>query len=252
MQGEENMNRREFICLSATGAPALPSALALDGRGFGTPLASGFAAVEVDHLMFGAADLDGSIAYIERMTGVRPVFGGQHPNRGTHNALLSLGPRQYLEIIAPDPAQANLAVTESRPALLKRLTGPRLLTWSAGTRNIEAVEKGLVSAGFKSGGIAPGSRKRPDGKMLQWRTLSVLDQGDDVVPFFIEWGKDSPHPAGDSAKGCELLELRLEHPNWENVNRVLQAMGLQSRAAQGPEPRLRARIRSPKGEVELT
>jgi hypothetical protein len=222
------------------------------GRNAGSPLPAGFSTAEVDHLMFGASDLDGGISHVEKLTGVRAVFGGQHPNRGTHNALLSLGPRQYLEIIAPDPAQAQLPVTEPRVPLLKSLARPRLLTWSAGTRNIEAVEKGLVSAGFKSSGIVPGSRKRPDGRMLQWKSLAALEQGDDVVPFFVEWAKDSAHPAGDSPKGCDLVELRLEHPDPEKVNRVLQAMGLQIRAARGPEPRLRARIRSPKGEVELT
>jgi hypothetical protein len=245
------MNRRDFICLGATSILSIPDLIALAGCNSESTLPAGFSATEVDHLMFGAFDLDGGISYVEKLTGVRAVFGGQHPNRGTHNALLSLGPRQYLEIIAPDPSQAQLQVTEQRVVLLKTLIRPRLLTWSAATKNIEAVEKGLVSAGFRSSGIAVGSRKRPDGKMLQWRTLAGLGQGDDVVPFFIEWGKDSAHPAGDSPKGCDLVDLRLESPDPDKVNRVLQAMGLQIRATRGPEPRLRARIRSPKGEVEL-
>ena len=202
--------------------------------------------------MCGASELEEGISHVEKLTGARAVFGGRHPNRGTQNALLSLGPRQYLEIIAPDPAQAQLDVREERLALLKTLSRPRLLTWSAATRNIEAVEKGLVSAGFKSGGIVPGSRRRPDGRMLEWKTLASLGQGDDVVPFFIEWGKDTVHPATDSPKGCTLVELRLEHPEPEKVNRVLQAMGLEIRATRGPQPRLLARLRSPKGEVELT
>lgn len=32
---------------------------------------------------------------------MRPVYGGRHPGAGTQNALLSLGPRSYMEILAP-------------------------------------------------------------------------------------------------------------------------------------------------------
>ncbi|MBM3791887.1 MAG: VOC family protein [Acidobacteria bacterium] len=209
-----------------------------------------FSLAEVDHLMYGVSDLDRGMEHVERLSGIRPVIGGQHPGRGTRNALLSLGPRQYLEIIAPDPAQGG--APEARAVLLRGLPGPRLLTWIAATRDIAAVEKGLVAAGFRSGGIAAGSRKRPDGKVLQWRSMACLDQGEDVVPFFIEWGKDSTHPASDSPRGCELIGLRLAHPDPERVSRVLEAMGLGIRAGHGSEPRLLALIRTPRGVIELT
>lgn len=245
------MNRRDFIRVGTVSAMAGSDAFARAVGDSGSPSPAVFSAAEVDHLMYGASDLEAGISHVEKLTGVRAAFGGQHPNRGTHNALLSLGPRQYLEIIAPDPAQAQLDVREERLALLKTLSRPRLLTWSAATRNIEAVEKGLVNAGLKSSGIVPGSRKRPDGRMLEWKTLASLGEGEDVVPFFIEWGKDTVHPATDSPKGCTLVDLRLEHPDPEKVNRVLQAMGLQIRANRGPQPALRARIQSARGEIEL-
>jgi len=85
----------------------------------------------MDHLVFGVPDLAQGIDLVERHTGVRARFGGQHPGRGTHNALLSLGEPQYLEIIARDPAQRDA------PGLLfhglEGLSDPRFIAWDAAT-----------------------------------------------------------------------------------------------------------------------
>ncbi len=57
----------------------------------------------VDHLIFLAPDLDRGMDHVENLLGIRPVRGGRHPAFGTHNALLSLGPSTYLEVMASDP-----------------------------------------------------------------------------------------------------------------------------------------------------
>src|SRR5438270_9647059 len=90
------------------------------------------AVTALDHLLLGVADLDRGIEWVERRTGVRAAIGGTHPGAGTRNALLSLGARHYLEIIAPDPAQhAYKFQIDLRP-----LTEPHLITWAAATNDI--------------------------------------------------------------------------------------------------------------------
>ena len=98
----------------------------------------------VDHVLLGTSDLDRGIAWLEERVGLRAEVGGVHPGVGTRNALLSLGNRQYLEVIAPDPAQTNL----SFPIDLRSLEKPRLVTWAVRTPDLLAVERDARAAGF--------------------------------------------------------------------------------------------------------
>ena len=200
--------------------------------------------------MWGARDLDAGIAFLEAKTGVKAVFGGVHTKRGTRNALLSLGKGQYLEILALDPAQTN--VRDQRVRELECLMAPRILTWAAATRDIEALDKKLRSAGLETSGVVAGSREKPDGTVLRWKTLAAGGPDGDVVPFVIEWDPASRHPSVDSPSGCTIRELRLEYPDPAKINHLLEAMGLRVRARQGPQARITALLATPKGDFELT
>ncbi|HTD52079.1 MAG TPA: VOC family protein [Thermoanaerobaculia bacterium] len=203
----------------------------------------------VDHLVYATADLSAGIEAIEKLTGVRATPGGQHPGRGTRNALIALGPTSYLEIIGPDPDQP--APTRPRPFGIDGLKAPRLARWVVKAQNLEQLAAEASHKGIQLGEVTSGKRQRPDGVLLTWRyTDPLVDLADGLVPFFIDWG-ESPHPAATAAKGLTLLSLRAEHPDAARVRKILTSLGLDLPLRTGPAPALIATIDSPRGRVEL-
>lgn len=203
----------------------------------------------VDHLVYAAPDLQRGIDAITKTLGVRASPGGQHPGRGTRNALVALGPATYLEIIGPDPDQPK--PDAPRPFRIDTLTAPKLTAWAAKAADLEAIFSRARSAGIAVGDVMPGSRRRPDGILLSWRyTDSRVIVADGIVPFFIDWGS-TPHPAASAAPGASLVALRAEHPDAARVREMLGRLGLDLRVDRGPAPALVATIASPRGRVEL-
>lgn len=205
----------------------------------------------LDHLLLGCSDLAAGIAFVEQHTGVRAAIGGVHPGMGTRNALLSLGVRQYLEIIAPDPAQARVsAPSAGRLSQLQSLRAPRLVGWAAHVADIDALAKSLGAQGIAFDGPNAGSRQRPDGRLLQWKTLGLVDDRDGVLPFFIEWSAGSVHPSVDAPPGCTLEHFAALDPNPAALSSLCRRLGLDL-VVQSGTPGLAARIAGRTGTLEL-
>jgi catechol 2,3-dioxygenase-like lactoylglutathione lyase family enzyme len=203
----------------------------------------------LDHILLGSPDLQAGIEFVEKHTGVRATFGGVHPGRGTQNGLLSLGDRRYLEIIAPDPAQPG--VKNPIASDLHSLTEPRLVGWAAHPGSLTAFAEKLRAAGIGFDGPTPGSRKRPNGQLLQWQIVSLADTASGLLPFFIEWSRDSVHPSVDAPKGCNLLGFTAEAPDPGKLAATLKMLDLDLAVKKAEKPRLHALISGPKGILDV-
>jgi hypothetical protein len=202
----------------------------------------------LDHLLLGIDNLDRGIAWVEEKTGIRVAFGGVHPGRGTRNALLALGPDCYLEIIAPDPEQ-NSPTWFAEILTFKQ---PRLLTWAAHTADLEGLAKRAVAAGIQIDGPHGGARSRPDGRTLSWKLFHLRDNHSGLLPFLIEWGHGSIHPATDAPRGCRLIDFHLESAGAADLSRICRALGIEVAIKTAAGAGLHALISSPRGDVELT
>jgi len=212
-----------------------------------TPLA-----VEPDHLVVVAQDLRQGSDWVEERLGVRPQLGGKHVAMGTHNALLSLGPRFYLEVIAVDPDGAkpprarwfDMDEPRMRAAMAE---GPHLAHWVARTADIDAAAARLPDLGV------PTVMARGD---MTWR-ITIPDDGHrpgrGLVPTLIQW-PGPQHPTDRMAdSGCRLVAIAGEHPEPALVRAELATLGLSEtmKVTYGKSPRIAAMIRTARGVATL-
>jgi Glyoxalase-like domain len=154
----------------------------------------------LDHVLIAVSDLDAAGAALAGRTGLRSVPGGRHPGFGTANRIVPLGPA-YLELVAvADPAQAAASAFGRWAAAAPP---GRPMGWAVRTDDLDGVAARL---GLE---IVPGSRSAPDGALLRWRMAGIeAAAAEPFLPFFIEWGEDTPFPGGGAGPGIERLAVR--------------------------------------------
>jgi hypothetical protein len=171
-------------------------------------------ALELDHLVVAATDLDSGQAWLAERLGATLAPGGQHTGVGTHNRLLQLGNRVYLELIAPDPSQAE--PSRPRPFLLddpgmkaRLAIAPQLVHWVVRSNDLQA---DVAAAAYPPGTIVNMTRGT-----LTWR-LTVArggrPAGDGMLPSMIQWDvPDDQHPTARLPDvGVALAGLSIRAP----------------------------------------
>ena len=200
-------------------------------------------ALTLDHLAVTCRTIEEGVSYVEAVLGVEMSPGGQHPVMGTHNALVSLGPDAYLEVIAIDPDQA--APLHRRWFDLDRYAGPpRMTHWICATDDLEDA---LADAPEGSGN--PIELSRGD---LSWR-MAVPATGilpfDAAMPALIEWDTDLHPNTRLPDHGLRLARLDVFHPEADRLLGAFPALYNLDRVTlrEGPEKRLIASISTPEG-----
>jgi hypothetical protein len=208
----------------------------------------------LDHLLIGAATLDAGMRWLEERTGVRAAIGGSHPGLGTWNALASLGPRQYVEIIAPDPAQPEID-TFYVPGL-RTFDRPRITTWAARGTALARGFPSMLKDDFSCEPARAGARVRPDGARLNWtlafpkhRRHAVFDG---ALPFLIEWESYDHHPGTSTPGGLALRAVRFTHPNAAELKQALAALGIEGEVKDGDAASIEIELDAPRGRVSLS
>ncbi|HUL92794.1 MAG TPA: VOC family protein [Burkholderiales bacterium] len=199
----------------------------------------------IDHLVVTAASLEEGADYVRRELGIEMQAGGEHARMGTHNRLLKLGDKLYLEVIAANPAVPR----PDRPRWFQldepdSVKAPRLATWVARCDYIHALAPAALG---KIETMTRGS--------LRW-LITVPEDGklplQGIAPALIEWRSET-HPAqGLKDLGCSLVRLEGSHPRPEEVTAMLRSIGFDGDfpVSRG-EARLAARILTPAGERRL-
>ena len=196
----------------------------------------------MDHIAVAAPTLAAGVAWVRDRLGVEPRPGGRHERMGTHNHLMRLGDRLYLEVIAVDPA----APDPGRPRWfdLDRDASTGLRTWVARTDDIAAC-------------AWPGTPERMTRGALHWM-ISVTADGrmpmDGIAPTLIQWPEGGTHPAQAMPDlGCSLVKLEGFHPEAETIAAMLERIGFDGpfTVARGDTPRLVAHVATPGGMRRL-
>jgi hypothetical protein len=205
----------------------------------------------LDHIMWACTDLEAGSRRFESLTGVRPRFGGVHASGLTHNALVRIGPRCYLEILAPTgPSSAD---DDAWCRIARAAREPQIVTYcQRSARPLTDLAASARAHGFRDSVVAGNGRRTPEGVDLRWQWVAPkADEFGLAFPFFIDW-LDSPHPAEMLADtGVSLREWAVQHPQAPRLRTVLAELGSPTEAQTAEHAAFRLVLETPRGAVSL-
>ncbi|WP_054704276.1 VOC family protein [Bacillus sp. JCM 19041] len=125
--------------------------------------------------------------------GFHTVYGGRHEKRGSYNTLLHFG-LSYIEFLGIDDKElfdqvgAKDVAYSPFSSIARDRFSEGFAKMCIRSNNLDQLAKHFKEKGLKTNGPVPLSRKRPDGKLLEWSLLFVGEEQSELpLPFFIDW-----------------------------------------------------------------
>lgn len=185
----------------------------------------------IDHIAIAVPDPDAAAADLEQQLGLAAQGGGRHEGFGTHNRLVWLADASYVELIGvDDEAEAgDWAMGAAAVTALHR--GGGFAAYALDDRPLEPDVRALRGYGSEIGDPVHGSRRRPDGEVVDWWTAVPPRIGPDGLPILIE------HAMVGAEWGAEVLDRRaaFRHPIGAPVRLVSLELAVADPVARAAE-----------------
>src|SRR5690348_12093190 len=137
--------------------------------------------MRIDHVLYGVRDLDDAQHWFADKFGLRSTRGGVHPDIGSENAIIPVGPGQYIELITV----IDDTISHPLPKILNAMIadGDRPVGLCLRPDDVDAVVERLGLSAVDM------HRQTPDGRTIEWRLVGMeAALGPQRLPLFIDWG----------------------------------------------------------------
>ncbi len=162
--------------------------------------------MHLDHLSF-AAGPDGlakTAQWLGERLGARFHDGGFHPRFGTRNQILPMTGGRYLEVVGVLDHPAADKAPFGQAVRARTAQGGGWLGWVVAVDDLIPLEERLGRPAIE------GQRHLPNGGLLSWRQIGVLDLIDDPqLPFFVRWESDPALHPSNGGREVELLRIEI-------------------------------------------
>jgi len=205
---------------------------------------------QIDHIVYTVPNLEAAMDWFEKLSGIRPAFGGYHTTQGTKNAVVNLGNSRYLEILAADEANKN--IQPPRWMGVDFLEKAQMTRWSLKSNDLPTDSAILKQYQQEMGRIQGGQRKMTNGNLLTWEMIMPLAAPQvEVLPFMTDWQHSAVHPTDAMPEQCELISMAFTHPAPHLLLPIFDKLKLDFRIEKGRIISINAKISCPKGIIEI-
>lgn len=205
---------------------------------------------QIDHLVYCVPNMLDAIEHFKETLGVEATIGGRHLNQGTINALINLGDKCYLEILAID--EENKDIKSPRWMGLDMATAPKITRWAISSEDVNQDSQVLQQYNPELGNIIDGSRVSPTGAMLKWKMTKPLATPEvEIAPFILDWSESAMHPTDNMVQSCALESVEFFSPENPKLNICLDGIFGNFQLIESKQPKIVATIRGPRGVVTI-